>query len=108
MATHLLRYMPPRGQEVKTHRSVLKFKLSPPNSKYQSTPVSVDRSKTPAQEAAEWIANPKEWPDYVPSYEVWCAMTCSSGNELGGTCSGRRPGRHRERERDRDRESERH
>jgi hypothetical protein len=80
MATHLLRYMPPRGQEVKTHRSVLKFKLSPPNSKYQSTPVSVDRSKTPAQEAAEWIANPKEWPDYVPSYEVWCAMTCSSGN----------------------------
>ena len=81
MATTMLRNMPPRGQELKTHRSVLKFKdetTAKKNITY--TPVSVDRSKTPAQEAARWIANPEEWPGYVPSYEVWCAMTCSSGN----------------------------
>ena len=68
--------MPPRGQSRAGNRRVLTFE----HEDDATIPTGVDTSKSPAEEAKEWMAEPVSWPSYVPSYEVWCAMTCSSGN----------------------------
>jgi hypothetical protein len=71
----LLRYMPPRGQKTLRNRRVLDFDS-------KGDPKSVTDTTTPAEEAAQWMQHPEKWPSYVPSFEVWCAMTCSSGDPV--------------------------